>query len=72
MTRHDTFNAFKSISSSEQFTEEASWCAILTYVSLHFSSLRLVSFFFRVFQFFIFYVHTVFDFDLTQNNIQRN
>lgn len=27
----NTFNALKSISSSEQFTEEASWCAILTY-----------------------------------------
>lgn len=36
--RHDTFNAFKSISSSEQFTEEPSWCAILTYLSLLCSS----------------------------------
>lgn len=43
----NTFNAFKSISSSEQFTEEASWCAILTYVSLLFSSLFFFFFFFN-------------------------
>lgn len=29
-----TFNAFKSISSSEQFTEGAIWCAILTYYGI--------------------------------------
>lgn len=30
-----TFNAPKSISSSEQFTEEAIWCAILTYMYVY-------------------------------------
>ena len=33
MEKHEnTFKALKSISSSEQFTEGASWCAILTYI----------------------------------------